>query len=214
MVAGSPRAEPRLGRPALVLLTSRGERLPAATLATLGLAACELKPIRAARLAATLARALLDHSAPPEKTPASAAAAKRHPGLPILVAEDNVVNQKVTRLLLHNLGYTAEIAANGREAVDALHRRRFALVLMDAQMPVLDGIEATREIRQAQLAGELGENAGVRIVAMTANAMAGDREACLAAGMDDYLAKPVKPDALRAMLDRHLASAEPVCPAG
>jgi two-component system sensor histidine kinase/response regulator len=115
------------------------------------------------------------------------------------------VNQKVTLLQLRNLGYTADIAVNGREAVAALRRRSYALVLMDAQMPVMDGIEATRAIRAAQAAGDPAFPAALRIIAMTANAMSGDREACLAAGMDDYLAKPVRPDALRDTLARHLA---------
>ncbi len=209
-LATAIHADPLLGRPALVLLTSRGEQLPPATLAAHGLAACELKPVHAAKLAATLSRALADAPAPKSTaTPAPLPPTPRS-DLPILVAEDNPVNQKVTRLILRNLGYPADIAANGQEAIEALRKRRYALVLMDAQMPVMDGIEATRQIRRAQLDGDLGENGDVRIVAMTANAMLGDREACLAAGMDDYLSKPVKPDALAAMLARHL-SPEPAC---
>jgi signal transduction histidine kinase/PleD family two-component response regulator len=211
MLATAICADPHLGRPALVLLTSRGEQLAPSILAAHGLAACELKPVHSARLLVALARTL---GAPRSATSPAAASVPRpvaaRSGFPILVAEDNLVNQKVTRLILRNLGYSAEIVADGREALAALRRRRFALVLMDAQMPLMDGIEATRLIRQAQRDGDLGENAAVRIVAMTANAMAGDREACLAAGMDDYLAKPVKPEALRAMLARHL-SPEPAC---
>jgi CheY-like chemotaxis protein len=124
--------------------------------------------------------------------------------VPILIAEDNVVNQKVTLLQLRNLGYAADVVKNGREAIEALQRYAYALVLMDAQMPELDGMAATRQIRAAQLAGEPGFPPYLRIVAMTANAMAGDREMCLESGMDDYLAKPVKLDALRAILHRYL----------
>jgi two-component system sensor histidine kinase/response regulator len=125
----------------------------------------------------------------------------------ILVVEDNLVNQKVTLLQLRNLGYTADVAHNGVEALAALRRKSYALVLMDAQMPEMDGIEATRQIRRAQAAGDLSIPATLPVIAMTANAMAGDREAYLAAGMDNYLAKPVKSADLREMLDRYLVKA-------
>jgi CheY-like chemotaxis protein len=128
----------------------------------------------------------------------------------ILIAEDNVVNQKVTLLQLRNLGYAADIVANGREAITALRKKRYALVLMDAQMPEMDGVETTRQIREAQAAGDPDFPASLPIIAMTANAMSGDREVCLAAGMDDYLAKPVKPDDLREMLARYLSSTLPL----
>jgi CheY-like chemotaxis protein len=106
--------------------------------------------------------------------------------------------------MLRNLGYTADIARNGHEALAALQRKAYALVFMDEQMPDLDGLETTRRIRRAQAAGQPGFPPGLRIVAMTASAMSGDRDACLAAGMDDYLSKPVELEALREMLHRHL----------
>jgi signal transduction histidine kinase/PleD family two-component response regulator len=206
------RADSRLPTPTMVLLTSRGERLPKSQMDEHGLAACELKPLHPEKLRGTLARALA--AARPSSPAPAPAAGSRHPApvtamnLPshhsILVAEDNPVNQKVTLLQLRRLGYTAEIAHNGREAIAALRRKHFDLVLMDAQMPELDGIAATREIRAAQAAGDPGFPPGLRIIAMTANAMAGDRETCLEAGMDDYLAKPVRQDALRAVLAKHL----------
>jgi polar amino acid transport system substrate-binding protein len=129
---------------------------------------------------------------------------KENPDARILVAEDNPVNQKVTLLQLRSLGYAADLVTNGREAVEAVRRKAYALILMDAQMPEMDGMEATRRIRKAQTAGDRSVPAELRIVAMTANAMAGDREACIESGMDDYLAKPVRPDALRDVLSRHL----------
>lgn len=122
----------------------------------------------------------------------------------ILVAEDNPVNQKVTLLQLRNLGYEADLVENGQEALEALRRQAYPLVLMDAQMPVLDGLSATRRIRQEQAIHAPGFDRPIRIVAMTANAMDGDRSDCLAAGMDDYLAKPFRPEALRAILEKNL----------
>ena len=96
---------------------------------------------------------------------------------------------------------------NGREALAALKRKPYTLVLMDAQMPDIDGVEATRRIRRAQATGDTSLPANLTIIAMTANAMTGDREICIASGMDDYLAKPVKTADLRDMLERHLSPA-------
>ncbi|MBI4515288.1 MAG: response regulator [Deltaproteobacteria bacterium] len=124
--------------------------------------------------------------------------------LRILLAEDNVVNQKVALRILQRLGYRGDLAANGREVLEALRRQSYDVVLMDVQMPELDGFEATRRIRRQWPAG------GPWIIAMTANAMREDREACLAAGMDDYVAKPVEVADLHAALERagrHLCAA-------
>jgi CheY-like chemotaxis protein len=137
---------------------------------------------------------------PPERMAAPRPArANATPRLKALLAEDNAVNQLVACKLLAQLGVEVEMAANGEEAIEALRGTHFDLVLMDCQMPVMDGFEATRRIRD-RASGVL--NPLVPIVAMTANAMRGDRERCLDAGMSDYLSKPVNPVELAAAVKR------------
>jgi signal transduction histidine kinase/HAMP domain-containing protein/ActR/RegA family two-component response regulator len=142
---------------------------------------------------------IVTRAATPAELPAPAAArpldvdaehAKRHP-LDILLVEDNAVNQKLALRLLSRMGYEADLAANGRDAVEAVEQRRYDLVLMDIQMPEMDGFEATR-----QIADRVPRAQRPRIVAMTANAMDGDRERCLDAGMDGYIAKPIRVEEL------------------
>jgi signal transduction histidine kinase/DNA-binding response OmpR family regulator/HPt (histidine-containing phosphotransfer) domain-containing protein len=111
--------------------------------------------------------------------------------LRILLAEDNATNQKLALRILARMGYKADVAANGLEALDALHRQLYDVVLMDVQMPEMDGLEATRTLRR-----DLPEARQPRVIAMTANAMQGDREMCLAAGMDDYVSKPIRVEEL------------------
>ena len=151
------------------------------------------KPLRQSQLFDTLAGLLAhDHVAQPAATakptmdPGMAA---RHP-LRILLAEDNAVNQKLALRLLQQMGYRADVASNGQEAVESVERQTYDVILMDVQMPEMDGLEATRRIVQRW------PDRRPRIVAMTANAMQGDREACLAVGMDDYVTKPIRVDAL------------------
>lgn len=118
----------------------------------------------------------------------------------ILLVEDNIMNQKVTIHQLHKLGFTATIASNGQDALDALETAAYEMILMDCQMPVMDGFEATRRIRQM----ELSKGTHIKIVAMTANAMQGDRERCLDVGMDDYISKPILIDRLAEIMQRYL----------
>ena len=124
--------------------------------------------------------------------------ARKSRGGRILVVEDNIANQMVAVLLLKKLGYDADVAANGLEAIEAVERSCYHAVLMDCQMPEMDGFEATRRLRER----EQGQGKHLPIIAMTANAMKGDRELCLEAGMDDYVPKPVDENDLRAVLDR------------
>ena len=123
-----------------------------------------------------------------------AAAVNGGRAIKILLAEDNAMNQKLALRLLEKMGLSADLAVNGLEALAAVGRTPYDVILMDVQMPEMDGLEATRKIRAAEPAHR------PRIIAMTANAMEGDREACLAAGMDDYLSKPIRPDALATAL--------------
>jgi CheY-like chemotaxis protein len=118
----------------------------------------------------------------------------------VLLVEDNKINQRIAVLNLENLGCKVDTAENGEEALEFFHRKRFDLIFMDVQMPVMDGLEATRRIRREEDA--LESLRPVYIIAMTANAMKGDREMCLTAGMDDYISKPFKTEELRKSIDR------------
>ena len=162
------------------------------------------KPVKPAQLCAALERALLSPHIPtraPE--PAKPAALAAQLPLRLLVVDDNAINQKVAVRILQQLGYQSEVAGTGREALDALDRQPFDFIFMDVMMPEMDGLEATRLLRKRQMAGDQKNyQSRIVVVAMTAHAMQGDREKCLAAGMDDYLAKPIRPKDVRDMIER------------
>jgi len=209
------RARPELAGTRLVLLTSIGDRLSAAELQTAGLDACLVKPVRVRELHACLSRVLgssADPAVPPEVLPPpEAPLIASSPPAPaprtvarILVAEDNLVNQRLAVGILRKLGFAPDMVGNGREAVEAVGRRPYDVIFMDCHMPEMDGYEATRELRKSPAGRQ------ARIIAMTANAMEGDREKCLAAGMDDYLSKPIRIEELKRTLELHLQPATPV----
>ncbi len=138
----------------------------------------------------------------PEGVPQGTLAVKLGESFPlrILIAEDFPVNQRIVSLMLKKIGYSTDIVPTGKDAVEAVQSREYDLILMDMHMPVMDGLEATREIRRGEAAKNQAH--GIYIIALTADAMAGDREKCIASGMNDYLSKPLRPVQLEAALKR------------
>jgi two-component system, sensor histidine kinase and response regulator len=196
-------ADPGVRGTRLVLLTSAGRPGDAERALGLGIAAYLHKPVRQSQLYDCLATLLAGGAEPPALvTRHSLREEKAHARALVLVAEDNPVNQKVAVRMLEKLGHRADVAANGKEALDALARIPYAVVFMDFQMPEMDGIEATIELRRRE-----GTGHHTPVIAMTAAAMPGDRERCLEAGMDDYIAKPVRPAELAAALERWVGAA-------
>ena len=183
------------GDPILILLTSAGlhER---AGLRRLGIHAALLKPVKQSDLLDTILTTLGRRSTGRERAPDNIARPSRR--LNVLVVEDNRVNQTLARRVIEQRGHQVTLAENGREALEALERGRFDVVLMDVQMPVMNGLEATARIRAREHGGDRHQP----IVAMTAHAMRGDRERCLEAGMDGYLVKPIQADEMIAALER------------
>jgi two-component system sensor histidine kinase/response regulator len=198
------KADPTIAATRLILLTGFGRRISQEELQAAGITDWRYKPVWQSTLFECLAGALLGPKAAPYTIVAPPAPSSRHRER-VLVAEDNAVNQKITLAQLRKLGYTADAVANGLEAVQAIRKIPYDIILMDCQMPELDGYEATERIRRDY-------SASVYIIATTANAMEGDREKCLACGMNDYVSKPVRVDALAAALDRgrsHLKTKTP-----
>jgi signal transduction histidine kinase/DNA-binding response OmpR family regulator len=189
-VASHVKHDPHLHGTTVILLTSAGHTEDMARAKSLGAAASVAKPVKQSDLWDAIITAL--HVAGRQKARPSVAQRRsrtaEHP-LRILLAEDNPVNQEVAVHLIERRGHSVIVAENGREAVEAIERHKFDLVLMDVQMPEMGGLEATRVIREK----EKGSGHHLPIIAMTAHAMQGDREQCLEAGMDGYLAKPIDP---------------------
>jgi signal transduction histidine kinase/DNA-binding response OmpR family regulator len=205
-------ADPQLRQTRLVLLTSSGLRGDSVRFARLGFAGYLLKPVAHTDLIDCLLVILGSnaedwHTRTQPIVTRHELRALRGAGVRrrLLLAEDVIVNQKVVCRVLEKLGYDVDIANNGREAVEAWSKRGYDLILMDCQMPEMDGYEATRMIREQEAAGER-----IPIVALTAHAMKGAEEACFAAGMDDHLTKPIDREALAACLHRHLQDSDEV----
>ena len=212
MLAEAIKQDPGIATVHLVLLTSLGNNLDAEEMKKVGIEACVLKPVKQSRLFERLAQVMATH---PTRRAAKTATGRvllspppedDRPRVRILLAEDNRINQMVALGLLQNIGHTATIATNGKEAIEALARQPYDIILMDCQMPIMDGYEATRRIRALTTPHQ------PRIIAMTANAMRGEAEKCLECGMDDYMSKPVRLEALRQMITRW--APEPAVSAG
>ncbi|TDI43752.1 MAG: response regulator [Acidobacteria bacterium] len=200
------KADPALKDTVLVLLTSVGRRGDAKRMEEVGFSGYMVKPVHQSQLKDVLATAWAAHEEGAEaglvtrhrfaESAHPAAAQSEAPAtVRVLVAEDNVVNQKVAVRLLEKLGCRVDVAADGAEAVKMVVAFPYAVIFMDCQMPEMDGYEATAAIRRMQATH-------TPIIALTANVMAGDREKCVAAGMDDYLSKPVTPKLLKEMLEK------------
>jgi two-component system, sensor histidine kinase and response regulator len=196
-VAEQIRLRQELGGACIMMLTSSGQYGDAARCRELGVGTYLTKPVKQSELLEAIYRALDRQIAETRVERIGAGRAATVRPMAVLLAEDNPVNQKVAVGLLSKRGHAVSVVTNGREAVDALERERFDVVLMDLQMPEMDGLEATAAIRER----ERPTGRRVRIIAMTAHAMKGDREHCIAAGMDGYLAKPVDPRALFAAVE-------------
>jgi signal transduction histidine kinase/HPt (histidine-containing phosphotransfer) domain-containing protein len=205
-LAGEIRKLPGGAMLPVVLLMPLGVRADAPTDARISFAHCVAKPVKPAQLSAALELALFS----PKKNVASIAPAapsqllsERLP-LRILLVDDNEINQKVAARILHQIGYQPDLAENGKKALAALEEKIYDLVFMDLMMPEMDGLEATRNLRERQKNSTVHSNYGGRIIviAMTAHAMQSDRDKCIAAGMDDYLSKPIRPGDIRGMIEK------------
>ncbi|MFH1278199.1 MAG: response regulator [Candidatus Eisenbacteria bacterium] len=195
------RLEPELGEVILVLSTSMGKYRSKREAMSAGFAGFLTKPVKRAALIDCLSRVfgLIPDSDMDETAVEERSAPREGPRLRILLAEDNQVNQMVAVRLLEKRGFHVDVAGNGREAVDVLSKSPYDVVLMDVQMPEMDGMEATRTIRNP--ASPVLDH-GIPVIALTAHAMKGDRERCFAAGMDDYASKPIVPEELMNAIER------------
>ncbi|HEY3900059.1 MAG TPA: response regulator [Chthoniobacter sp.] len=197
MLARAVKSEPAIAATRLIMLSSLGRHVDTSSFKAVGIEEYLVKPVKQSRLfdclAEVMGRSEKDdgpHEVVARPLPLASAAGHHER---VLLAEDNMINQKIALRQLAKLGYQADAVADGLEVLEALERIPYNIILMDCQMPDLDGYEATRRIRRKQ-------TRPIYIIAMTANAMQGDREKCLAAGMDAYLTKPVRPEELAAAL--------------
>jgi two-component system sensor histidine kinase/response regulator len=209
-LAQAIRADPRIGNTRIILLTSLHGRLTTSILQTTGIAAGLVKPVRQSRLFDTLvdvlsvdAIATTGSSKHSSLVPASLSLTKIK-DVRVLIAEDNAVNQRLAVRQLKKLGYYADAVSNGKEVLEALRQVPYDIILMDCQMPEMDGYEVSRLIRQQSTHGT-----GPYIIALTANALQGDRERCIQAGMNDYLTKPLHLSDLESSLQRALLRVQP-----
>jgi CheY-like chemotaxis protein/HPt (histidine-containing phosphotransfer) domain-containing protein len=197
------RAEPPLRQLPVLMLTSIDDSVELEHVHSAGPQLQLAKPVRQSDLAHALAQALGQGAHGAGTMPDE----HRLHGIHVLLAEDNVVNQEVVRAMLADYGCALEVAADGEQALHLLRSKRFDLVLMDCQMPRVDGFDVVRQLRAASC-GEFATAASVAIIALTANALAGDAQRCVAAGFSDYLAKPVRRERLVQTLLRWVAPAE------
>jgi two-component system sensor histidine kinase/response regulator len=206
-LAGRISAEPALGGPPIIFVSSGGSLAEfASSVRGLSVGGWLMKPVSESTLYRALAKVLAperEEQTPPEpqEHPLQALELSAHRKLTALIAEDNPVNQKLAKLQLAKLGFEVDAVNNGREAIEALSHTPYDVILMDCQMPEMDGYEATREIRRQE-----GTARHSKIVAMTAHALQGDRDKCIAVGMDAYLSKPVALGVLEKVLAEVLAS--------
>ena len=211
-LAAAIKDDPLIAPARVILLLAPGQKATFTTGGRNDVAACLHKPVKRSALRDAFSTQIAARATQPNQRHTRRIAPAPRPakgkGKHILVAEDNHVNQKVVIRQLQKIGYRADAVANGQEALEATGKVAYDLVLMDCQMPEMDGFSATREIRRR----ENGNGMHTPIVALTANALEGDRERCLAAGMDDYLAKPLKIEELQTMLERWTAKDEPAPP--
>jgi signal transduction histidine kinase/HPt (histidine-containing phosphotransfer) domain-containing protein len=197
---------PRVQLMPLVLLVPLGTHMDTPPSARIPFINYSSKPVKIGQLFETLTRAFTNAKGPTERiTPSKPQPLAASPSLEILLCDDNSINQTVAARILQQLGYKPDITVNGREALDAMDKKKYDIVFMDVMMPEMDGLEATQEIRRRQKAGTLENYQSPIVIAMTAQAMQGDREKCIAAGMDDYLAKPIRPGDVRNMIEKWTA---------
>ena len=185
-----------------MMLTSSGMRGDAARCRELGILAYLTKPVKQSELLNTIMIVLSKDTVQksPEPLITKYSIRESHKRLRILVVEDNPINQKVAAHILQKYGNTVILANDGKEALEAFKKEEFDLILMDVQMPVMDGFQATAAIRKV----ERSTGKHIPIIALTAHTMKGDRKKCLDAGMDDYVSKPIKPDVLFQTIDELL----------